>query len=808
MKTFLDSETCGLYGMPVLLQYAFDDGRTNLRSIWKEPIGETLEIIEQICQTDVIAFNIAFDWFQLCKLYTTFALAPSYDWIPEDHIDELAILEEKARHSGDCIKPLRACDLMLHARKGPFQSLMAREDIRLRLIPNIIAEHVRNHLEKTIEIEGIYFARRKDKYAPKWKIFDSKDNRTGKIIPGFKDIILKWAPSGSLKTLAEHLGIQTPDKIVKFTDIEVHRDFWPEEFGWAPFALAVGRPGRWNKAWPEVIKKHIDHWHFHRIARQYAEDDITYTRGLYYHKVFGEPEPGDDDSTLACMVAACRWKGFKIKAHHMKAMQKSAQKKYAGVPMAPGPSKYFIQELMSESERVAMKGSTKKTVLEETARMECDCKITGESPDKCELCGGSGLHPAAQRAKIILDARRAKKEEEIYEKLLLAGRFHASFIVIGTLSSRMAGGDGLNPQGIKHTDEVRDCFPLCDDGFILCGGDFDAFEVVLADAEYNDPALRADLMADKKIHAIFGEQLFGVSYEEVMRSKGTEDDKYTAGKQGVFAMIYGGDWQTLVNKQGIDEEVAKKAYEGFVAKYPKIKESRDKIFNSFCSMRQDARGRVTWAEPADYVESLMGFRRYFTLENKICKSLFQLAENPPEAWKDFKIKVVRRQEKGPQAAHAAVRSALYGAAFAIQAAAMRAAANHRIQSTGATITKRVQRRIWDIQPHGVNSWRVVPMNVHDELMVPTRPAYVKEVEKAVHETVESFRAKVPLIKIEWDDGLESWSKGITEGKVKTMRKMHAEGRSPEEIASAFKLKGKEGIAKVMEILERRSWDWI
>ena len=32
-------------------------------------------------------------------------------------------------------------------------------------------------------------------------------------------------------------------------------------------------------------------------------------------------------------------------------------------------------------------------------------------------------------------------------------------------------------------------FPLSWRGYILCGGDFDSFEVTLADAVYNDPSL-------------------------------------------------------------------------------------------------------------------------------------------------------------------------------------------------------------------------------------------------------------------------------------------------------------------------------
>ena len=75
------------------------------------------------------------------------------------------------------------------------------------------------------------------------------------------------------------------------------------------------------------------------------------------------------------------------------------------------------------------------------------------------------------RPKEILKVKLAVKEIELYQMILLAGKFHASFSVIGTLSSAWRG-DGLNAQGIKHTDEVRQMFPLAWDGYLLCGGDF------------------------------------------------------------------------------------------------------------------------------------------------------------------------------------------------------------------------------------------------------------------------------------------------------------------------------------------------
>ena len=77
----------------------------------------------------------------------------------------------------------------------------------------------------------------------------------------------------------------------------------------------------------------------------------------------------------------------------------------------------------------------------------------------------------------------------------------------------------------------------------------------------------------------------------------------------------------------------RRAYADFVKRYPGIDKARNKTFDAFCSMRQPAGigSAVVWAEPAEYIETFLGFRRYFTLENKICKALFDLARNVAEA---------------------------------------------------------------------------------------------------------------------------------------------------------------------------------
>jgi hypothetical protein len=729
--------------MCVLIQWAKDDGPVHLHSVWTEPIEHTLALIEWIMSQEVCGFNLAFDHFHLCKLYTILSLIPDKSVRPEDIIEQIAMLEPQGR-DGPCLKPKAACDIMLHARKGKYQSTMDRRDIVIRKIPNIICEVVRNTVEETVKLDDIYFARRKDPLAPHWQIVEREDDED------FKDIVLKFKASSALKNLVVHALKKSPDEVLRFGDISVEKKFNPIEVGYAPFALGIsslekgwaakikkGSGFQRGYAWPAVIQRHISHWTSNKLARQYAEDDVIYTREMWKH--LGSPEAGDDDSELACMVGAVRWKGFEIDKQGVTELLEKAQVVADSAPTSPAASRYHLLEVMDEIEGLMVEKSTSRILLEEIQTWEND---------------DGSKHKAAIRAKEILDARMAGWEANLYKKLLQAGRFHASFKVIGALSSRMSGGDGLNPQGIKRSTEVRKKFPLAGDGLLLCGGDFDAFEVVLAIAYYGDAKLEADVKSGKKIHALFGTKVYpDMTYEEILADK----EKYTRSKSGVFALIYFGNEHTLKTRLGVPLEQAEKAYLAFVTDYRGIGIGRKKIIDMFQSMKQEGGigTAIEWNEPAEYIESMFGFRRSFELENQICKSLFNLARKLPKHLKMFKGTVVRRDRE--QTVSGATQSALYAAAFALQATVTRAAGNHVIQSSGANITKRVQRKIWDIQPSGIGSWFVQPMNIHDEIMCPTIPEKADEVKQVVDKTVESFRDRVPLIKMEWKTGLKTWA---------------------------------------------------
>ncbi len=602
-----------------------------------------------------------------------------------------------------------------------------------------------------------------------------------------------------LKALAKHVLKQ---KTAKFSEIELNRRYLPKELGYAPFALIIGDPSNWKHAWPQVIKYHIEHWGYNIEARKYAKNDVVYTRDLYKH--FGCPKP-DNDSNLACAVAATRWRGFKLDIPKLRIQRDKARAAIGKVPQAPAAAKHYLNFVMDEEESLVLVEGTGKNVLNQIKRwkLSCDNCVEGniiKAKSTCKICGGIGLnqdmtdcscvnktpcptckgqkHQAAIRASEILEARKAQKEVELLDKLIFAGRFHASFKVSGTLSGRMSGSDGLNPQGIKATKSIRKCFPLAFEGEHLSGGDFAALEVGIVAAICKDQGLIDDLTVPvkccsdpdcpacegngeylKKIHGLFCEALYPeMTYLEILKTAYTSDDRYLKGKASVFARIYFGDPETISKNAEITLEHAEKACKFFDKKYPGIEIFRGDIVERFSAMSQPGGlgTQVIFKECEEYSTSLLGYKRYFTLENDIQRRLFKLANSPPKSWKNFRVKVIRRDRI--QTASGAVQSAVYGAAFSIEASRIRQAGNHVIQSTGAIITKSVQAAIINLQPVGIHPWVVRCMNIHDEVMVVTNSFDTAiKVREAVDKEVKKFVPIVPLLRMDWSNKLKTWA---------------------------------------------------
>lgn len=792
-KWYIDTETCGFHGLPVILQYAINDGPVVIFEFWRRPIRETLALIEEMTKHQVIGFNLAFDWFMIQKVYNVFKAYHDHDALPQDIVDDLAELEMDAR-DGECVKPRSALDLMLHFRKTELQVTMERDDIRIRKVPTVLAPELAKTLTERIQLDPILFAAQK-KWAPRFQV-KAIDLDDGTTHPSLSDVVLVFKPGAGLKQLAQHL---LGHKVKVFGDIEIDKAFRPKEYGYAPFAKAVGDRDNWNWSWPDVIKYHISHWAYREDAREYAANDVLYTRQL--HEYTEWTSGGDTDSILACMVASCRWKGYKIIPEKLDKVIETYREKLKA-PLAPNPVKKWINEVLTPMERVLVwrDGTSKKA-------LQALMKAWVDEPSKKE---------AVARAKAVLEARKAKMKIQVLLKLKRAGRFHASFKVIGALSGRMSGSDKLNAQGIDKTKEVRGCFPLsfAEMGEILLGGDMKSFEISIAAADYGDEKL-AELLTTceeddtrvevingiltcptcikkysnwdgpkcekcglglvfnekneprcnrcygaecKSFHAIFGMGFFPeMTYKEIRQSAGkTVGNVYNPSKNGAFATLYGAQPAKLADTIGVTEDQAVEGYHRFWRTFEAAGAKRKTIEAAFTSLHSEYMGgKIHYRVPEEYIESLLGYRRYFTLENYLIREIFNLASNIPKEWAALKIKV-SRSRKGEQTAGSAVRSALYGCAFGLQNSCIRQAANHRIQSTGAGITKEIQVAIWGIQPVGVFKWLVRGMNVHDEIQCPTDPSVKDQVYQVVHEAVEKFRPIIPLIGIDFGQ-LGSWA---------------------------------------------------
>lgn len=741
---FVDTETIGFYGQPVLIQYAINDGEINLHNVWERPIQETLDLIDEIARNCIVGYNLGFDWYKLNQFYTTFITAKDKTLTPSHYShEETQVMEAQGVYRG-ILKPKSCLDLMMVALEDQYQDLLFKGKQTIYKVPKILAESLVKELNK-IEFPDLYFAKYVDP-TQRWKIANEQGF--------FVDLQIIFKPSAKLKDLCKHLGITRAGRN-KFEDLGAPT---PEkEFGYKPYGWAT----------EEECNAVRNHWYTDKNARQYARDDVSDTRGLYEH--LGRPLPDGTNSVLACMVACCKWRGFNVDTDMLSDLRAEYQTKNSKEEVnydSTDQVYQYVGAVMTDLEKEVFKTENKiscaKPILESIEKM----KEIGLCPDceamsiDCQTCDGEGMvetkeHSAVSRARRVLEGRKADKRIGLIDKFLISKRFHASFNVMGTLSSRMSGGSGdskakdLNSQGIPAEDSFRSCFPLADENEILVGGDFDAFEVSIMCARYNDPFLIAELKKGKKIHGIFASFLFNLSYEEILKTKGTDNDLYGKGKTAVFALCYGGQPYTIAKQCGCTLEQAEAGYKMWFEQFPNFTQVVDELTKDFSLINTDGES-FKLVEGKPYVESMLGFKRHYRIEQKLIKSIWALIKDHPKWWDESEIECIRKTKKGVQPIGRALMSALFGFMFSLQNSMIRTAMNHQIQSTGGQLTKELQVRLWDLQPEGYNNWVVRELNIHDEVMTVCNNQETAEKTKViVRDFIEEYRELIPLLGMNW-----------------------------------------------------------
>ena len=699
---FFDSETMGLVGPMLLLQHATDWGEISLHEIFNSPVSSSLSLIESMCDEEVCGFNLVYDWFHTNKIYNILINCSNKDKPPR--IPE--VIEIEASNPSEwCLRPKSAIDLMLHARKGKYQVAMSRKKVIIRKVPTILAELLADELQHRIQLPEICFARLTAGY--QWKIEPLEGDAS------LSNLVLTFGGSTSLGAISR--AELNEDK----ADWPVPEDLLPTEVSWRPYGSFGNRP------WPLLIYKAIAFWQLNGKARYYAHRDVDLTRRLYHS--LGSPLPGDNDSLLAVFVGATRHRGFAIDHSKLEELAEGYSHTRSLFPRGPGQSKQLLHQNMSEMEAKFVT-STKRSVLDEIVKWED--------------------HPASAVAAGIIAARRADKRLDLVEKFKQITTYHPDFKIIGTRSNRMAGGsddevsESINPQGIPRDKLIRSMFTLAYLGEQLIGGDAVSFEISILDAVFPDPRLHEELKSGKKFHALLGSIWFNLPYDQCL----ADPVLYYKCKQADFAWIYGAEDNKLAEVTGQSLEQMASASNLLRARYPGVVKARNAIQWSLCAMHQSGGigSAISWKEPADYVESFLGFRRYFTLENTICRELYNLANKLP---KSFRVegKITRRDRE--QTYGGATQTALYAGAFGIQAANMRAAGNHVIQSPGGEICKAFQCELFKQQPVGIHKWKIRAINIHDEILTVTDGTVdTFAVKEAV---VQRYQQDVPLLAWEW-----------------------------------------------------------
>jgi hypothetical protein len=718
-----------------------------------------------MCEHTVVGFNLAHDSFHINRTYGVLKHLPG-NKVPTP-LDIHDWENDPVCHDTYCVKPKNCIDYLVIGKKGLFQSVLKQKDIVLKKVPKVLAPLILEELKNKVEIPDIYFKGNKTIRGANWKIIDLVDHadgsfseitnpneineaiKKGTLNTNFVNIRLSFNPSAALKNIIEYI---TGDECITIEDLPQLKK--PEEYSYFP---TLG-------TWLGVADEHIKGWSNDPQRIKYAENDISYLRILrdYYHNndINFDDSSVDSDSNLAWAVGVAFWKGFNVDLEKIKIQRERIDLELRDSAAVSFNSPQWVLKYLHEAASPLEKQGINDTKSETLRNIVEDIDFQEGNPELVKRCS------------LILRLRHIYKELDLYVKLLAAKRLYVQFKVIGTKSNRMSGGGesfttsrgAINPQGIKKAPEVRECFLLAFTDMLLSGGDFDGFEVSIAEAEYNDPELRKDLLGGKKIHGLFAEAMYNITYSDILLGKDLSEQEpnghYARGKKAFFGRLYGAQITKLMNVLWLTEEQILKGLETFFTRYKKVKENQDNIYNDHQALVQEGGigTKIVWKEPKQYIESFLGFKRYFTLEYSICRTLFTMAQNLSDTFSEKSLRSVRLVRRDRvQTAGGAAQSAIYAAAFNMQSQIMRSAVNHKIQSPGGQITKDLQFRIWDkFQPYGCNKWHVMLFNVHDELMVCHLEELSDAIASLVNAFLEEMKKIIPLISMKWKIGLKNW----------------------------------------------------
>jgi DNA polymerase-1 len=199
----------------------------------------------------------------------------------------------------------------------------------------------------------------------------------------------------------------------------------------------------------------------------------------------------------------------------------------------------------------------------------------------------------------VLEHRELAKLRSTYVEALQGqvnlstGRVHTSYVQTGSVTGRLASTDP-NLQNIPIRTElgrkVRQAFVAAPDRLLL-GVDYSQVELRIVAHMADDDAMLAAFRADQDIHATTAAAIYNLSLNEV------DEDQRRHAKAINFGLIYGMSAFGLTRTTDLTLAEAEDFVEAYFKRFPAVKKFLE--------------GLRRQAQQQEYVETLLGRRRYF-----------------------------------------------------------------------------------------------------------------------------------------------------------------------------------------------------
>lgn len=199
----------------------------------------------------------------------------------------------------------------------------------------------------------------------------------------------------------------------------------------------------------------------------------------------------------------------------------------------------------------------------------------------------------------ILDFRKLSKLQNTYASTLHTyinkntGRIHTSFNQADTSTGRLSSANpNLQNIPIRTTDgqNIRKAFIASDDKHVYLSADYSQIELRLMAHMSGDKGLIDAFINKEDIHTATASKIFKISPDEV-----TPEMRRRA-KTANFGIIYGISAWGLAERLNISRKEGKELIDGYFQSYPDVKRFMDDC--------------VTNAREKEFVETIMGRRRY------------------------------------------------------------------------------------------------------------------------------------------------------------------------------------------------------